>query len=98
MFQRLLDEKKDILLLQLMPSSEALRKREETMTKVKAEVDTHADVRELEARVATAYAFRKLSNTTYERYDRDWFVLSREITRRTGGQDPKQRRASRWAP
>lgn len=96
MWDALLEKRKDLLLLRLMPSSEALRKREDTMTRVKAEVDTHADVEELQQQHAIAYARRKLLTTTYERYDRDAFVLSREITRRTGGQDPKQRRASRW--
>jgi hypothetical protein len=98
MWKSLLDAKKDILLLRLMPSSEALRKREDTMTRVKAEVDTHDEVMELQQNGHTAYARKKLANTVYERYDRDWFVLSREITRRSGGQDSKSRRASRWAP
>lgn len=92
-----LDEKKDIILIRHMPSSEALRKREETMTRVKAEVDTHADVVELQQKFLNAYALRKLLNVTFERYDRDAALLSRELTRRTGGQDPKQRRVSRWS-
>jgi hypothetical protein len=55
MWKALLDAKKDILLLRLMPSSEALRKREDTMTRVKAEVDTHDEVIELQQN-DTAYA------------------------------------------
>jgi hypothetical protein len=98
MWEALLDAKRDVLLLRLMPSSEALRKREETMTKVKAEVDSHDDVQELVQRRHESYARRKLFNTVFERYDRDGSLLSRELTRRTGGQDPKSRRASRWAP
>lgn len=98
MWKSLLEAKKDTLLLRLMPSSEALRKREDTMTRVKAEVDTHDEVVELQQQGHVAYARKKLANTVYERYDRDWFVLSREITRRSGGQEPKSRRASRWAP
>lgn len=90
------EKRRDLLLLRLMPSSEALRKREDTMTRVKAEVDTHAEMVELEQAHAEAFARKKLSNTIYERYDRDAFVLSREITRRGGGQDPKLRRQSRW--
>lgn len=93
---QMLEEKKDLLLLRLMPTSEALRKREETMTKVKAEVDTHQEVVELQAEYFTAHARRKLLSTTFDRYDRDGFLLSRELTRRTGGQDPKQRRVNRW--
>lgn len=98
MWSQLLEQKKDLLLLRLMPTSEALKKREDTMTRVKAEVDTHAEVVEIADQHWMAYARRKLLATTYERYDRDGFLLSRELTRRTGGQDPKQRRASRWAP
>lgn len=94
----LLDARKDILLLQAMPSSEALRKRTDTMTRVRAEVDAHEDAVELQQAVNTAYARKKLASTVYERYERDWFVLSREITRRSGGSDPKTRRASRWIP
>lgn len=96
MFDAMLEKRRDLLLLRAMPSSEALRKREDTMTRVKAEVDTHAELVELQQQHAEAYARKKLLTTTYERYDRDAFVLSREITRRGGGQDPKLRRASRW--
>lgn len=92
----LVEKRRDLLLLRSMPSSEALRKREDTMTRVKAEVDTHAEMVELQQQHAIAYARKKLLTTTYERYDRDAFVLSREITRRGGGQDPKLRRQSRW--
>ena len=98
MWKNLLDEKRDLLLLRLMPTSEALRKREDTMTRVKAEVDTHHELTSLAQEHATAYARRKLFATMNARYDNDAFVLSREITRRSGGQDAKQRRASRWAP
>lgn len=94
----MLDEKRDILLIRRMPTSEALRKREDTMTRVKTEVDTEPEVIDLQQRHLNAYALRKLLNVTFERYDRDASLLSRELTRRTGGQDPKQRRASRWAP
>lgn len=94
----LLDAKKDVLLIRHMPSSEALRKREDTMTRVRAEVDTDAEVLDLEQQRLNAYALRKLLAATFERYDRDAALLSRELTRRTGGQDPKTRRASRWAP
>lgn len=94
----LLDAKKDMLLIRHMPSSEALRKREDTMTRVRAEVDTDGDVIDLEQQRLNAYALRKLMTAMYERYDRDAALLSRELTRRTGGQDPKTRRASRWAP
>lgn len=97
MFDAMLEKRRDLLLLRSMPSSEALRKREDTMTRVKAEVDTHAEMVELQQQHAEAYARRKLLTTVYERYDRDAFVLSREITRRGGGQDPKLRRQSRWS-
>lgn len=98
MWKNLLDEKRDIILLRTMPTSEALRKREDTMTRVKAEVDTHHEVIALGQEHATAYARRKLLATMNARYDNDAFVLSREITRRSGGQEPKQRRVSRWTP
>lgn len=94
----LLEAKKDVLLIRHMPTSEALRKREDTMTRVKTEVDAHPDVIDLQQKHLNAYALRKLLTATFERYDRDAALLSRELTRRTGGQDPKQRRASRWAP
>lgn len=98
MWKGLVDEKRDLILLRTMPTSEALRKREDTMTRVKAEVDTHHEVTSLAQEHATAYARRKLLATMNARYDNDAFVLSREITRRSGGQDAKQRRASRWTP
>jgi hypothetical protein len=97
MYDSLLQQKEEIVLLRTMPTSEALRKREDTITRVKAEVQTHHEVVDLRDQRQTAYMRRKLMNVTFERYDRDAAFLSRELTRRTGGQDPKQRRVGRWA-
>jgi hypothetical protein len=94
--ESMLDKKRDLLMLRKRPTAEALRKGEERITLIKAEIEDDPDVIELAQAHAIAYARRKLLNTTYERYDRDAFVLSREITRRGGGQDPKLRRQSRW--
>lgn len=83
----------NVLLLQAMPSSEALRKREDTMTRVRTEVASRTEMQEAQQRVMVAYAQRKLLQKMWERFDRDAALLSRELTRRSGGEDAKTRRA-----
>jgi len=86
-----------ILLLREMPDAEALRKREDSMTRVKAEVESAAELKEAREQLAVIYARRKLLNSVYERLDRGAFLLSRELTRR-GGTDPKRARANYGKP
>lgn len=87
----------DMALLRLMPSSEALRKREETMTAVKAQVSQDPDVVKWRDKNDIDYARRKLLMGMYERYERDAAFLSRELTRRDGGsQGSRPRRANRF--
>lgn len=93
----ILDKTSDNALLRTMPSSEALRKREDTMTRVKAEVNLDPVVAERAQSLAVAYARRKLLKTMYDRAERDSGALSREITRRTDD-NPRQRRARRYSP
>lgn len=92
----LAEKQESLVMLRHRPTTEQLRKGEVTMTLIKAEVAQNMDVIERWQEHATVYARRKLLNTMFERADRDAAYLSRELTRRTGGQDPKQRRASRW--
>lgn len=94
--QSLLDRKRDILMLKNRPSAEALRKGEERITLIKAEIEADPEVIDLVQAQAVTYARRKLLLTTFERYERDGAFLSRELTRRTEGQTPQQRRTSRW--
>lgn len=94
--QALLDRKRDLLMLKNRPTAEALRKGEERITLIKAEIEADPDVIELAQAQAITYARRKLLLTTFERYERDGAYLSRELTRRTEGQTPQQRRTSRW--
>jgi len=94
--QAMLAKTEDVVLLRKMPSSEALRKREDTMTRAKAELSNDKEVIERAEAHATAYAMKKLLTGMFERADRDSAALSRELTRRTEGANPRVRRARRW--
>lgn len=92
--ERLLDRAGDIALLRGMPTADALRKREDTMTRVKAEVNTDDAIIELQQEEMTRYAKRKLLAAEYESMQRDAAVVSRELTRRTE-REPTSRRSNR---
>jgi hypothetical protein len=83
----------EVTLLRLMPSGEALRKREDSMTRARAEMGQLPEVKQARQELAQAYARRKLILRMWERYDRDAAFLSRELSRRDGGEDAKVRRA-----
>lgn len=82
-------------LIRFMPSAEALRKREDTMTGAKALVEQQADVVELRQHRLNAYAYRKTLQPRHDAFVRDAAVLSRELTRRTD-RTPMENRSSRW--
>jgi hypothetical protein len=92
----LLSRAKSLALLRYMPTSEALKKREDTMTRVRAEVEANdPDVANFSQQRLNAYAFRKLLEPRYEAYVRGQAVVSRELTRRVDREGPS-RRDRRW--
>jgi hypothetical protein len=86
------------LMLQSMPDAEALRKREDTMTRVKAEVRVAPSLKTRREELMVLYARRKMLSTIAARMERGSSLISRELTRRTSGLIPAQSRRSRWTP
>jgi hypothetical protein len=84
------------MLLSEMPDGEALRRREDTMTRVKAQIRTAPSLAHERGRLMQTYAERKMLLTIAERLDRGMNYLSRELTRRTAGQVSVQPRSRRW--
>lgn len=70
-------------LIKAMPSAEALRRKEESMTSAKAQVEQTDEVSALRQNRLNAYALRKMLLPRHEAFVRDANVLSRELTRRT---------------
>lgn len=66
------------------------------VTVAKAERMVDPDVQDQKQKHAEHYAYRKLVEVLYSNVDRDAAAVSRELTRRTSGADPKTRRADRW--
>jgi hypothetical protein len=66
------------------------------ITIAKAERELDPEVQQRKQSLLEAYAFRKVAEVEFQAIDRDAFAVSREITRRGGG-DPKKRRADGYA-
>lgn len=71
---------------------------DEKVTFARAQRDLDAGVQELKQALISAYALRKITETITNNLERDASLVSRELTRRTSGQAPIQRRANRWQP
>lgn len=74
-----------VMLLSVMPSGEDLRRREDSMTRARAEVRADSKVQDLRSQEMEAYARKKLLAPIFESLIRDEGVLSRELTRRGDG-------------
>lgn len=85
-------------MLQLMPNSEALRRREDTITRIKAEIRSMPEIQDCHTTVMEAYALRKVLTPVYERCTRGAALCSRELTRRTDGNRDPVRRSERYHP
>ncbi|WP_188187581.1 hypothetical protein [Nonomuraea sp. SYSU D8015] len=70
-------------------------KAAKSVSAAKAAADEDPDVVEARQVVTNAYAVRKLTETVYEALERDVFLVSRELTRRTGRAD-REARNNRW--
>ena len=73
------------------------RVKGDTVTLAKAERDADPDVQERAEVVEQAYAYRKLLGVLYGNAERDLALVSRELTRRVGGnQSSRTERSARW--
>lgn len=70
--------------------------KEERVTVAKAHRLVDPDVAEQRQKVLDQYAYRKLIGVLFTNVERDAFIVSRELTRRTGSLEAKPRRESRW--
>lgn len=66
------------------------------VTIAKAQRTVDPDVIERKQDLLNKYAYRKLVEMQYQNVDREAAIVSRELTRRTSGADPKQRRTDRF--
>jgi hypothetical protein len=71
--------------------------KEDRVTVAKAERDTDPEVMKAEAAVLGAKSLRKMNEMAYDNCVRYANLISREVTRRTGGRT-LQTRADRWTP
>jgi hypothetical protein len=67
-----------------------------SVTASKALVVLSDDVQDARYHLDECYAYRRLVSDLAARYERDAAVLSRELTRRTSENGPKQSRRERW--
>jgi len=67
-----------------------------SVTASKALVVLSDDVQDARVALDECYAYRRLVTDLSARYERDAAVLSRELTRRTSENGPKQSRRERW--
>ena len=79
------EEFEKIQLEELLASIQIEQKTEKTVSSQKAHATVNKDVVDQRARHHRAFAYRKVMETVYNRLDRQRFIVSREITRRTGG-------------
>lgn len=70
--------------------------KDDRITIAKAERELEPEVREQQDRYDTARAHRKMLGTLAGNMERAANLISREVTRRTSGVDPINRRAMRW--
>ncbi|MFI6512941.1 hypothetical protein ACIBCT_35530 [Streptosporangium sp. NPDC050855] len=70
-------------------------KAEKSVSAAKAKADEDPDVVEARNSATAAYAVRKLTETIHDSLERDCFLVSRELTRRTGRAD-REARNHRW--
>lgn len=78
------EEFERIKLDELQASIQIEQKTEKTVSSQKAHAVVDEKVVEQRMRHHRAYTYRKLMETVYNRLDRQRFIVSREITRRTG--------------
>lgn len=77
--QRHLSNKQDMLLVQKMGASA----KGERVTLIKAQINIDPEVQELSQTYEEKYAYRKLVEMTFNNYERDLQLISREVTRRS---------------
>jgi hypothetical protein len=70
---------------ELRAGIEVENKTEKTVSAKRAIAAANPDFIEQQEKVHRAYAYKKMIETVYNRLDRQRFIVSREITRRTGG-------------
>jgi hypothetical protein len=79
-----LERKRDMLYAKAMSSRGSVRG--EKVTVLKAQAASDPQIEKVDNDLAQAYAYRKMMEVVYNNYERESFLISREITRRTSDQ------------
>jgi len=78
-----IDKKLESIRAQLLLTKGATKAKGDTVTLIKAQVNSDPMIVELEEKFMAAYAYRKMVEVVSNNFERDVALVSREITRRT---------------
>lgn len=94
--EKYLENQKDMKEAKLFFQSDGEKVKGDTVSRVKAKVNSDETIIELSNNLMKAYAYRKMMEVVFNNFERDVSLVSREITRRTN--DVRSLRGDRFSP